>query len=335
MNYKKIPLYETRTFTAKFDNTFEFMKQNWKPYLRFLTYFLLPLSLVQALSLNTYMQTVSDMQSLDGIKGSGGALLQFLAGCSATAVCSVVGFMLLFAVSYALMKAYADRNGDIRNISFAELKPSLMPMLRKSVAVMALSVAFAAVVVALMVLMGMLFLPLAILPFFAALAVCVPLMLLYPIYLFEDITMLEAVRKSLNWGFKTWGGIAAITFVVSLIIGFASNLISIPYSMLIMIKSLAGISSGFSVVANSPAYVVITYLFGVLTMFASYLGYAILTVAIAYQYGHTADKLGDMGIMNQIDNFDEDAAGDEPGRSEPYNYGSAPRMDEIDDFEKL
>lgn len=335
MNYKMIPLYETRTFTAKFDNTFEFMKQNWRPYLRFLTYFLLPLSLVQALSLNTYMQSVSDMQSLNGIKGGGGALLQFLAGCSATAVCSVVGFMLLFAVSYALMKEYADSNGDIRNISFAELKPSLTRMLKRSLAVMAFSVAFAAVVIGLMVLLGMLFLPLAILPFFAALAVCVPLTLLYPIYLFEDITMLEAIRKSLSWGFKTWGGTAAILFVVSLIIGFASNLISIPYSMLVMIKSLAGVSSGFSVVANSPVYVVITYLFGVLTVFASYLGYTIMTVAIAYQYGHAADKLGDMGIMNQIDNFDKAEGCDEAAGDKPGSNGSAPIMDEIDDFEKL
>lgn len=334
MNYK-IPLYETRTFTAKFDNTFEFMKQNWKPYLRFLTYFLLPLSLVQALSLNTYMQTVSNMQSINNIKGSGGALLQFLAGCSATAVCSVVGFMLLFAVSYALMKEYADRNGDIRNISFAELKPSLIRMLKRSVAVMAFSVAFAAVVIGLMVLLGMLFLPLAILPFFAALAVCIPLMLLYPIYLFEDITMLEAIKKSLGWGFKTWGGTAAITFVVSLIIGFASNLISIPYSMLIMIKGFAGVSSGFSLVANSPVYVVITYLLGVLSVFASYLGYAIMTVAIAYQYGHAADKLGNMGIMNQIDNFEESVSSNEGNGTHSNGNGSAPQMDEIDDFEKL
>ena len=334
MNYK-IPLYETRTFTAKFDNTFEFMKQNWKPYLRFLTYFLLPLSLVQALSLNTYMQTVSNMQSMNNIKGSGGALLQFLAGCSATAVCSVVGFMLLFAVSYALMKEYADRNGDIRNISFAELKPSLIRMLKRSVAVMAFSVAFAAVVIGLMVLLGMLFLPLAILPFFAALAVCIPLMLLYPIYLFEDITMLEAIKKSLGWGFKTWGGTAAITFVVSLIIGFASNLISIPYSMLIMIKGFAGVSFGFSLVANSPVYVVITYLLGVLSVFASYLGYAIMTVAIAYQYGHAADKLSNMGIMNQIDNFEESVSSNEGNGTHSNGNGSAPQMDEIDDFEKL
>ena len=334
MNYK-IPLYETRTFTAKFDNTFEFMKQNWKPYLRFLTYFLLPLSLVQALSLNTYMQTVSNMQSINNIKGSGGALLQFLAGCSATAVCSVVGFMLLFAVSYALMKEYADRNGDIRNISFAELKPSLIRMLKRSVAVMAFSVAFAAVVIGLMVLLGMLFLPLAILPFFAALAVCIPLMLLYPIYLFEDITMLEAIKKSLGWGFKTWGGTAAITFVVSLIIGFASNLISIPYSMLIMIKGFAGVSSGFSLVANSPVYIVITYLLGVLSVFASYLGYAIMTVAIAYQYGHAADKLSNMGIMNQIDNFEESVSSNEGNGTHSNGNGSAPQMDEIDDFEKL
>ena len=43
---------------------------------------------------------------------------------------------------------------------------------------------------------------------------------------------------------------------------------------------------------------------GVLTTFVSYLGYSILAVAIAYQYGHAADKLDDEGITSQINDFD-------------------------------
>lgn len=55
---------------------------------------------------------------------------------------------------------------------------------------------------------------------------------------------------------------------------------------------------------NSPVYTIATYIMGVLTTFVSYLGYSILAVAIAYQYGHAADKLGDEGITSQINDFD-------------------------------
>ena len=49
----------------------------------------------------------------------------------------------------------------------------------------------------------------------------VPLALLAPIYLFEDITLMEAFKKTFRLGFATWGGV----FLVSLLMGIIANVL--------------------------------------------------------------------------------------------------------------
>ena len=46
---EKIKLYAVRDFGQRLSVVMDFLRQNWKPLLLYLTYFLLPLSLVQAL----------------------------------------------------------------------------------------------------------------------------------------------------------------------------------------------------------------------------------------------------------------------------------------------
>ena len=51
----KIAMYVKRPFGEKLNASFDFLKENWKLLLRFTTYLLLPLCLIQALSLNGLM----------------------------------------------------------------------------------------------------------------------------------------------------------------------------------------------------------------------------------------------------------------------------------------
>lgn len=51
----KIAMYAKRSFGDKLNATFDFIKENWKPLLKFTTYLILPLCLIQALSLNYLM----------------------------------------------------------------------------------------------------------------------------------------------------------------------------------------------------------------------------------------------------------------------------------------
>ena len=52
----KVAMYVKRSFGDKLNASFDFIKENWKILLKFTTYLLLPVSLIQALSLNGLME---------------------------------------------------------------------------------------------------------------------------------------------------------------------------------------------------------------------------------------------------------------------------------------
>ena len=52
----KIAMYVKRSFGEKLNASFDFIRENWKLMLKFTTYLLLPLCLIQALSLNGMMK---------------------------------------------------------------------------------------------------------------------------------------------------------------------------------------------------------------------------------------------------------------------------------------
>ena len=50
-----IKLYRIRTFGEKISDTFDFVRENFRPLLKYLTYLMLPLSLVQAFAQTNFM----------------------------------------------------------------------------------------------------------------------------------------------------------------------------------------------------------------------------------------------------------------------------------------
>ena len=127
-----------------------------------------------------------------------------------------------------------------------------------------------------------------------------PAMMLIPVYSFEPIGFWAGIRKAFVYGFKTWGGIVAITFVVSLITNVICGFLSVPYMLTAMAKAFLAIenSDGFSFV-NSTWFSLISYLSALLYIYVCYVGYSALLIAIAYQYGHACSAL-------DIDNFDHE-----------------------------
>ena len=82
----KVAMYVKRSFGEKLNASFDFIKDNWKMLLKFITYLLLPVSLIQALSLNGLM----------------GGALKISAVASTTAMAaspsSLVGFMSYYGL---------------------------------------------------------------------------------------------------------------------------------------------------------------------------------------------------------------------------------------------
>lgn len=74
----KIAMYVKRPFGEKLNASFDFLKENWKLLLKFTTYLLLPLCLIQALSLNGLM---SGALSISAIASSTNGCVFFFAHC--------------------------------------------------------------------------------------------------------------------------------------------------------------------------------------------------------------------------------------------------------------
>ena len=62
----KIALYVQRSFGEKLTTTFDFIKENWKPLMKFTTYLMLPLCLLQGLSLNGLMSGTMALGDMTG-----------------------------------------------------------------------------------------------------------------------------------------------------------------------------------------------------------------------------------------------------------------------------
>ena len=60
----KIRFYRERTFGEKLNITFDYLRENWRPLLRFSLYLILPLCLIQSFFLNRFMvNTLTDLPS--------------------------------------------------------------------------------------------------------------------------------------------------------------------------------------------------------------------------------------------------------------------------------
>ena len=64
--------------------------------------------------------------------------------------------------------------------------------------------------------------------FIVVLALCIPLLMVLPTYIYEDISVWKAYARGLRLGWKTWVGIFALGFVLTFI-SKAIFLVSISY----------------------------------------------------------------------------------------------------------
>ena len=115
-------------------------------------------------------------------------------------------------------------------------------------------------------------------------ACVIPLSLFSPIYLFENIGIWEAFKKTYRLGFATWGGV----FLIALIMGLIGGI-------------LQGITSAVTI---SPVYNFFLYLMGILQAFGMYLSTIFTIIGLAYQYGHASEVVDSVSVEEDIDNFD-------------------------------
>ena len=312
----RIELYRVRTFSEKISDTFDFIRESWRPLLKYFVYLMLPLSIVLAFFVNNFSSGY--MSALVGMSGSESfetsQMVTFILMMVGTGVVSCIVVVLLMALVYALIRIYQVREERLQGLTYADLRPELFRCASRAVRLLLgilLVTILLCVLIGLLVFVFSLIHPVAaaISLFFvyvASVVVIIPLSLVVPVYMLEDdLTLLEAFQKAWRLGFATWGGIFAVSFVLGLI-GFALQMLTwMPWYVMQMAKSyftLQGEGGGF---AGSAGYSLILYLAAIWMCLGYLLVTVLSTVGLTVQYGHASDKIDGMGVARKIEKFDE------------------------------
>lgn len=314
MQRQKIELYTERTFSRKLSDTFDFLSENGKTLFKFLAYLLLPVCAVQAVGMNTYMESAFTLGgNIDAMDHED--LFYAFGGYTALMLAMIVGTALCSSLIYTLVRVYNEREERLEGITLSELRPMLLSGAWKTVKMGFVIIVMATVIITLMAIIGaaagvaadggllMFFVAIAMIALFIC---CIPLALTLPIYLMEeDARLWPSLTKALRLGFNIWGGIFGVLLIVGFIANFIQGVASIPWYIIIMIKAVLAAGDSASPMTSSPLYSFGTYLFGVIQSFGVYVGYTITLVATAMLYGHAAEKVDGVSVERDVDNFEQ------------------------------
>lgn len=305
----KIKFYVKRSFGEKLNVSFDFIKQNWKALLKFSTYMILPVCLVQAVSLNKFMGIYLGTGLMESIE-TDPSLLQtlgptFLMHYLLLFLCIIIGNVLMTSTIYGLIQVYNEREDGLRNLSFQELKPYLLRNVGRCFVTMlmlflllALYAFFMGVLAAAAEYTLMLTFPLL-------MVLVIPLSLLMPVYLFERISIGKAIGKAFRLGMSTWGGVFGISLLMAIIANILSGVLSLPWSVVTMVKYFFSVSDVGVDFDGSTGFTIAQYLLGIFTTYGLYISMIFLFVGLAYQYAHANEKVNSVSVVDEIDNFEQ------------------------------
>ena len=317
----KIELFRIRTFSDKLTDTFNFLRENWRPMLKYFLYLMLPVSIVLALPFNHFFEGYFKLiASID--KGNFFSSLDgWIYGLSA--VVSILGFifaaLLLESFVYAMIRVYYRRAERLRDLIYSDFRDDLYFCLKRGVIMVLVGLGiFVAIVVVAAIAMLIIFLInpklgavvgiVGLIIFYIAIVVLMfPLYMVAPIYMLEDETgVLAAYKKALRLGFATWRGIFALMFVVGILASVLQTFTMTPWYIMSLVKMIFTLNHEM----DKPFFHSFLYSFGqYLTCILMCLGYllsaVISCVAITIQYGHASEKIDGAGVSKRIDKFDE------------------------------
>ena len=302
----KIPFYVQRPFGEKMNASFDFIKENWKVMLKYITYLILPVCLVQALSMNSFMGQymgliMNDLgnPSIDDF-GAG-----FFLSYGVMMLCAMIGGLLMTSLVYALVKLYNEREERLNNITFSDIKPLLFRNIGRLIVLGLVLTGLLIVAMFVMILLGMASTLTLILTFPAFVALMVALTIWPPIYLYENIGVGASLSKAFRMGFATWGGIFGIMFIMGIIASVLQGVAMMPWYMAVVVKSLFTYSTEGTIAGESNIlYDIFVYLLGIVQAYGVYLSMIFSLLGISYQYAHASEKLDSITVESEIDNFE-------------------------------
>lgn len=302
---EKIIFYQERTFGDKFNVTFEFVKQNWKILLRYVSYAILPLSFVGALALDYFMKVMTDASASSA--NDDFDIVNFGITYSATLFVCLLASLWVSTVVFSLIQAYNLRSNGLEEITFVELKPLFKRNSWRLVKCSLLIFLIVAAVLALAILQAaIIHWIVAFFMFIAIMLLLIPLLMVAPVYIYENVNVWTALRRGVNLGWKTWGGIFVLGLVLSLLSNIASTLVSLPWQVCYIVKMLFSESgNGEPTFVTNSLYTFVMYVFGIVMLYANFAIFSLFYVSTSYLYSHAAEQQDDMSLETGIAHFAE------------------------------
>ncbi|KAA6316173.1 hypothetical protein EZS27_033482, partial [termite gut metagenome] len=192
----KIVFYTQRSFSKKISATFDFLEENWKVVLKYTTFLILPVSILQALTFNKVLEELFKMQAMqkageDPWEIFKGMIFKadFIANYGLMLLCAVVGSILFASLLYAIMQVYNEREEGLKGITFSVLKNRIIKNAERFLYIFLFSLGIT--IVACVILFCLtLITPVTLFLTIPLVLVCaVPLALFTPVYMFEDISI--------------------------------------------------------------------------------------------------------------------------------------------------
>lgn len=295
-------LFKQRTYSQKFNVAFEWLRRYWRPMLKFVTFFLLPVCLVQPLGLLRILDTISAAVDLgteslyDSIHMGDMVLL------AVSLLLSIVGGILTLALFYAMMKATFIDGRDLNAFRLSDMWRALRPLLGRAV------ILFMLVVMGMVLGVGWIYSFVRVfsedIGFLLSLLSLFPLVILMlpvaPQYMLTNDGLFTSLRKGWRIGWYCWWGVFSTTAVMLIMANALSGFANIPLQLFLGIKmAMLGQLAGTGELVLS----FFTFLGLVVSAYVGYLSQLLIVVILTVQYGHATDKLDGLTLENEIDKF--------------------------------
>lgn len=237
----------------------------------------------------------------------GASIMALVTYYSLYAVLYLLGTVMLTSLVYALVRTYNEREERLEGVTLGMLKPLLFRNVRRVFLIMIVSVLLVLFVGLIVGFIATIipFIALAFLFVLLVVVVSVPLAIWAPVYLFEDIYIIDALKKAYRLGFATWGGIVLISIVMGFIAAILQGVTMIPWYIGTIVKYIFAMTDAGGGATVSAAYSFVLYLLAVVQAFGVYMSMIFSLLGLAYQYGHASEKIDYVMVESDIDNFDK------------------------------
>jgi len=249
MEFKKIELMRHRSFGDLFSVSFDFIKQNFKLYIKTVLIYVFPFLVLVSFGMGFIFRNFT-MESLnsnpesvffDFFNGSNIAIISF------SYLAIIIVSIILYGLSFSFVNLY-KKHEDINNLSSQDIwnytKPHLGWLLGYSILIVAGIFLFYFGIVFLSAAISEWFIGLFFILFFPFMYLMVPLSILYPLKFEEpQIGFVDALKKSFKMTKGSWWESFGFIILFSFLIGLCSYAFVVPAYILMMVLMILELSA--------------------------------------------------------------------------------------------